>query len=123
VANPNIPTFAADGRRLRNSSPEAVERLLAREQIVVRRNRRGRIICAQFREDNGANPLRKTAHMGTHYSFEEHVNDCYVWRHKPLPQPQTAARMMGEEVEDERLIDRYIRRIFQNVALSCAAHA
>jgi hypothetical protein len=123
VQNTSIPTFAADGRRLRNYSPEAIERLLIRGMIVVRRNKRGRIICAQFREDNGANPLRQTAHMGSNYSFEEHCGDAYVWQHKPLMKPQTAARLMGEEVEDERIVDRYVRAIFQNVAISCAAHA
>ena len=50
-------------------------------KAVAQRNRRGEIVCVQFRESNGANPLRGSARMGTYYSFEERIGDFYVWAH------------------------------------------
>lgn len=118
-----IPTFAADGRRLRPYSVGQIERLLARDAVVVRRNARGKILCAQFRAINGANPLRGSIHMGTVYSFEQHVNDSYVWSHRRLLQSQEVESLMGEPVEDLETLDRYLRNIFAAVPLSCASYA
>jgi len=77
-----IPTFAADGRRLRNRSLQSVENLLALSMVVVRRGRRGQILAAQFRPLSGANPLRHSALSGTRYSFHGQGAMRMVWSHR-----------------------------------------
>lgn len=110
-----IPTFAADGKRLRAYSPDAIERLLSLSLVVVIRNRKGRILRAHFRPTDGANPLRASCNMGQRYYFLEHVGDHKVYSHTPLIAAEDAAELNGQTPEE---LDRYIRNIFRAVPLS-----
>jgi hypothetical protein len=114
----SIPTFGADGRRLRSYSLPAVERLLSLSKVVVRRNRRGRITSACFRPTDGANPLRLTALMGTRYSYQQQLDEHRAWSHRRLIQRQDVEALMGEELLDEVEIDVYVRAVFRAVPLS-----
>jgi hypothetical protein len=98
-----VQMFAASGTRIRDRSLESVERLLVLNLVIAHRNRRGKIVAAQFREANGASPVRITAHMGTKYSYQEHLGDYRAWRLKDLPS-----------------ID-HVRAVFRAVPLSCMA--
>jgi hypothetical protein len=82
-----IPTFAADGRRLRFSySLAAIERLSGLSKVIVKRNFRGKILCVHFRAKDGDNPLRATAALGQRYVYLEHVGDRRCYSHKRLPE-------------------------------------
>ena len=115
-----IPTYAADGRRLRDYSLAAIERLESLSLVVVRRLN-GRIRCALFRGLMGANPLRATAHAGTRYSFLRRSGEVRLWEHAPLVQRQEIEALFegARSVEDARLLDRFVRAIFLAVPLSC----
>ena len=115
-----IPTFRADGRRVRDYSLEAIERLLGLSLIVVKRSRKGRITCAQFKSDAGANPLVKSAHMGQQYSYEHHLPSGHcAWSHRDLIQRQDVEALFGETVESRQDVDLYVRAVFRAVPLSC----
>jgi hypothetical protein len=47
----------------------------------VKRNPKGKVLCANFRPVEGANPLRATCNMGQRYSYQERVGDYRAWRH------------------------------------------
>lgn len=116
----DVPTFRADGRRVRDYSSEAIARLHALGLIVVGRSRKGRITCAQFKSDAGANPLVKSAHMGQQYSYEQALpSGHYAWRHRELIQRQDVEILFGERPENKRELDLYVRAIFRAVPLSC----
>lgn len=115
-----VPTFRADGRRVRDYSMEAIARLLALGMIVIARSRKGRITCAQFKSDAGANPLVKSAHMGQQYSYEQALpSGHYAWRHREMIQRQDVEMLFGERPESKRELDLYVRAIFRAVPLSC----
>jgi hypothetical protein len=104
-AESKIPTYDADGTRLRSYSPAAIERLVSLNRVVPT-IRRGRIVCATFRERDGSNPLRHSAHMGQRYSFDELLpSGHHAWKHKSLPKDASE--------------DLFVRAIFRGVALSC----
>ena len=106
---------------MRNYSLAAVERMLRATppMISVKRNRRsGHITSVQFfplPQDSaaveGKEKLRKTAHMGQHYSFAQAVDDSgrRVWRFSPVLVPRDAD------------IESYIMSVFRAVPLSCIA--
>ena len=104
-----IPTYASDGRRLRDYSLGAVLRLAALSKVVVRRNRRtGAVKWAQFRPPAGANPLRAVCRMGQRrYSYREQVGEYRAWRH--------AAGLTPNDPEQ----DRFLQGVFRAVPLSC----
>jgi hypothetical protein len=118
VPETKIPTFASDGRRLRAYSLQAIERLLSLSLVVVRHNRRGQIVCAHFRPQDGSNPLRATANMGQRYYYLEHVGDRRVYAHTPLISRQDLEELKDTASTPEEL-DRYVRNIFRAVPLSC----
>jgi hypothetical protein len=118
-----VKTYAADGRRLRDHAHGSIERLLALSRVVVRRYERGRrkglIKVAQYRPLSGANPLRITCHMGTRYSIDELLpSGHHAWKHRELPQRQYVEFLLGEPVEDEAVLDLYLKAIFRAVPLS-----
>ncbi len=78
--------FSADGTRSRTRySVAAIERLESLSLIVVKRSRRGSIVCGHFRPLDGANPLQATASMGQRYSFHAHVGGGHrTWTHKEI---------------------------------------
>lgn len=117
-----IPTYAADGRRLRAYSLEAIEHLLSLSKVVVRRNAHGRIKVAQFRGLAGANPLRSTAHAGTKYSFLVQNISTRSWQHKDLISSRDVEILFNlSSSKDEELPsrDRFVRAVFLAVPASC----
>lgn len=113
-----IPTYAADGRRLRSYTPSAVARLISLDQIVVECNRKGKIVCATFRPASGANPIRKTAHLGQHYSFREALpSGHHCWKHSNVLTRREAGELAGHDLEKVEG-DRFIRTVFWAVPLS-----
>ena len=114
-----IPTYAANGQRIRDYTETAIARLLSLDLVVVERGRRNKIRCAHLRPQGGANPLRRTAHTGTYYSFEEPLpSGHFVWKHRPLLQRQDVAQLLGEPIESEAELDRFLQSIFRAVPLS-----
>lgn len=111
-----IPTFAADGRRLRPHTARALEHLYSLSRVVVRRNAKGRILVARYRDAEGGHPLRLSALGGTRYSSKN--NTTKVWEHKQLPTGDEAAAAMGEKVEDPKEVDLFVRAVFRAVPLS-----
>src|SRR3954452_6607394 len=77
-----IPTYSADGHRIRNHSLTAIERLLELRKILVKRNHRGVIVAANFLPQSSANPSRKSPHVGTQYSLLNRVGDVRLWQHR-----------------------------------------
>jgi hypothetical protein len=118
---PLIRTYAANGRRLSDSSPERAERLIELGKVVARRDRRGRIRLIQFKHDCGAYPLQATAHMGTRYSYEEPLpSGHYAWKHRELVRDERSLEaLFGEKPDDREEADRFVRAIFRAVPLSC----
>src|SRR4051812_38473155 len=95
-----VPTYTADGRRFCSYSLEAIERLLRLSKLVVQRNRKGAIVVAYFRQQDGVTPLRKSPHVGTPYSFYERVGQAQLWQHKRLVSPSELTRVdvtLGEK--------------------------
>jgi hypothetical protein len=100
-------------------------RCLALEKriVVVTRNRRtGHITSAQFlplalnsRALEGNESIRKTAHLGQHYSYAEQVDDHghHAWRFSRLLFPRG---LLGR---DAQAFERVLQSIFRAVPLSC----
>ncbi len=118
-----VPTYASDGRRLRRYTLEAIERLERLNLVAVQRNRHGRIVIAHFRPTDGANPIRTTAHMGTKYSFNEHLPSGHMaWKYRRLIRDERAlAAMFGESPDDVEDAELFVRAVFRAVPLSCMA--
>lgn len=112
-----IPTYAYDGRRLRNYSAEAIERLLSLGLVAVER-KRNRIVSAHFRSVAGANPLKQTAHLGQTYSVLTRVGDARLWQHTPLLQ-----RLAKDEQDDAASADAFVRDVFRSVLTSVTTEA
>lgn len=103
TASPKIPTYTADGRRYRDYSLTAIERMLSLSMVVVRRDRLGRIRVALFRDRIGGHPLIAAARFGQRYSFLRWISEharCY--EHKALPTDR----------------DGFVRDVFMQVPLS-----
>ena len=115
-----IPAYSSSGRRLRNYSVDAIERILQLEPpgVVVKRNKRtGRICSAQFlplpqnsKAVEGKEPIKKTAHMGQSYSFRQALEDSgrRAWSFSRLLLPG-----------DDEDMERRLQMIFRAVPLSC----
>jgi hypothetical protein len=52
---PGIPTYGADGLRRRNHSLETLLYLESRKAVLLRRTRKGKVVCARF---NGESSIR-----------------------------------------------------------------
>jgi hypothetical protein len=116
-----IKCYAANGSRLRDRSVASVETLASLGKVSVTRHRRtGTIIGCQFKSEAlGANPILKSAHMGQSYSFEQHLPSGHTcWKHRALLQSQAVEALFGDTVESRNAIDRYIKSVYMNVALS-----
>jgi hypothetical protein len=89
--------------------------MLAQSLLVVRRSRKGKILCAVMRERDGANPLRRSAHLGTRYSFERSRKHSHkAWDMCPL----VDGRDLGI-YDDPQEIDLFVRAVFLRVPLDC----
>jgi hypothetical protein len=116
----SVPTFAADGRRLRNRTPESIEHLLALSLVVVERGRKDRIRAAFFRPTDGATPVKPRAHMGTKYSYNEHLPSGHTaWKHRRLLQSQQLEELLGIPQASDEDLDRFLQSVFRAVQLSC----
>ncbi len=118
-----IPTYAADGARLhgvrlRDYSLSMIERLLADSRVVVRRNRRGRIVSAQYRADVGATTLQANSLAGTRYSFLEQIREVRVWSHRRLI-PREDLELLAGKPLDKAACEQFVKTIFRAVPLSC----
>ena len=126
-AEKRIPMYAADGItrlhgvRFRDYSLAMIERLLAESRVVVRRNRKGRIVSAQYRPDperGDALPLSASALAGTRYSFLEQIYEVRVWSHRRLIPRQDLESMAGKPLERVEA-ELFVQSIFRAVPLSC----
>ena len=111
-----IPTFSADGKRLRNYSLASIEKLLEQDRMAVERNRAGKITCATMRPADRSNPIATTAHMGQSYSFLEHLPSGHcAWSHSRL---LDASEATAEGIADA---EAFVRNVFMQVPNSIAA--
>lgn len=120
-----IPAYAPDNQtRRRSYSLEAIERFLALDLVVAIRGRKGKILRVYFREADGGNPLRTSAHMGQAYSYEHHLpSGRSVWKHRKLVRDERdLAALFGEPPDDPVEADLFVRAIFRAVPLSCIQH-
>ncbi len=125
-ATAGIPAYSSSGRRLRNYSHEAVERILGLTPTacVAKRNKRtGHICSVQFlplpqnsSAVEGKEPLRKTAHMGQHYCFEQAILDSgrKAWGFAKILVPRE-----DRDLDDPEDMERRLQLIFRAVPLSC----
>jgi hypothetical protein len=123
-----IPTYAANGVRLRNYSLTTIDACLGMlpPSVVVKRNRRtGLITSAQFMplpKDSsavdGKEEIRKHAHMGQRYSTLAVVDDLghRAWRYTPLRTPYEMRRDPDLTPAD---LERWLQAKFRAVELSC----
>ena len=121
----SIPTYSADNIRLRNYPLAAIERLQARGEVRVERNRRNQIVRATWtarKEQPSPMRSRQTLPAGvTVYSWEEHVAEqFYVWRHRDLIDTQELAE---ESIQSKAEADAFLRAVFLAVPLSCSQAA
>jgi hypothetical protein len=78
-----IITFSAEGKRIRDYSSEAIDRLLEMSRVIVKRDRAGRIKSAQFRHLDGGNLNWSHVHRGTSFAYVEHLDSGRrLWQHK-----------------------------------------
>lgn len=116
-----IPTYSCDGRRLRDYSLAAIERLLSLSLVIVRRSAAGVIRCALFRGTMGSHPCRRTALGGQRYSFLRRIGEhSRIWDHKELPgYPEIGALIENAKAaRDAASLERFVRAIFLAVPLS-----
>jgi hypothetical protein len=102
---------------MRNYSLEAVERLLALKRCSVTRNKKtGHIVAVQFfplpstsSALEGTERLRKTAHIGQHYSYPHQVDNSgkKVWQFSKVLTPR--------DVNAEQ----FLQQVFRAVPISC----
>ena len=115
-----IPTYAVDGTRLRDYAASAVDHLFKLSMVVVRRNKKGVPVSAQFRETvTGANPLRSSSLAGTRYSFLEQIHEVRVWSHRRLIPRSDLEEIAGQPFKTEQECERFVQAIFRAVPLSC----
>ena len=114
-----IPTYAADGRRLRNYPLLQIENLLTSGAVRVDRNRRGEIKAANFLPVSGS-AANISAFMGQTYSFHEHLPSGHrAWKHSSLFRGSVRELLDADASERER--DEFVRNIFRAVPLSVMA--
>lgn len=121
-----IPAYAPDNStRRRSYSLEAIERFLSLDLVVAVRGRKGKILRVYFREPDGGNPLRTSAHMGQAYSYDETLpSGRSAWKHRKLVRDERdLAALFGEPPDDPIQADLYVRAIFRAVPISCMAQA
>ena len=81
---PGIPTYGADGLRRRNHSLETLLYLESRKAVVLRRTRKGEVVCARFYGESYT-PIRTRVKAGTRYSYLEQIGRHPGWAHTRLP--------------------------------------
>lgn len=108
-----VPTYSADGKRLRNYSLASIESLLVSDRVAVERNRKGEITCATMRPADKSNPILKSAHMGQSYSFLQNLPSGHrAWSHSRL---LDESELTSEGIADA---EKFVRDIFFAVPAS-----
>jgi len=115
-----IPTYRANGRRVSDSTPVRVERLLAEGLVVASYSRHGRLRSIQFKHDAGTNPVHKSAHQGQRYSYAQALpSGHFAWKHRELLGRGEIEALFGELTAEEiAQRDRFVRSVFRAVPLS-----
>jgi hypothetical protein len=116
-----IPTYAANGLRLSDSSIERAKRLLRMGYAAARYDRRGNLRVIQCISDVGRDKLRATAHMGQHYaSLQTLPSGARAWKHNKLIQDERLLEtLFGEKPDNLKQADLFVRAIFRAVPISC----
>lgn len=105
-----IPVYRADGRLHDQVTERGLERLEAAGLIArVVRHRKGHINRAILVMRPGEEPMRRTAYLGTRYSFEDRLEHGRCWDLKRLG----GARWGTNYAPDE------VRSIFLQVVTDC----
>jgi hypothetical protein len=105
----SIPTYSADGKRLRDYSLSAIQSLFQQGRVTLEHGRKGRICRAYFRATDsqqnavGTNPIVKRPHAGTHYSFVGQVGSARLWQFQELPDSREPFRAVERSVTLRRL--------------------
>ena len=115
-----IPTYAADGARLRNLSLPAVEHLLSINDVIVRRDKAGNIKRAQFIEVLTPGPQKENGSLvGQTYSYLQNLPSGHrAWRFSELLCSESKEQLSAEGLEKED-IERFLMATFRAVPLSC----
>ena len=119
-----IPTYAADGARLRNLSLPAVEHLLSINDVIVRRDKAGNIKRAQFIEVLTPGPQKENGSLvGQTYSYLQNLPSGHrAWRFSELLCSESKEQLSAEGLEKED-IERFLMATFRAVPLSCMSAA
>jgi hypothetical protein len=102
--NKSIPTYMADGTRVRNHSLAAVEHLLEQDRVTVERKRNGTISRAYFRPTDqqqnplNGNPIIKRFRRGAVYSSMTTIGEVRLWQLHKLPASRDAFRAVERSV-------------------------
>jgi hypothetical protein len=105
-----IPVYRADGRLYDHVTERALERLQAAGLIArVVRHRKGHINRAILVMRPGEEPLRRTAYLGTRYSFQDRLEHGLCWDLKRLGGERWGANYAPDDV----------RPIFLQVVADC----
>lgn len=119
-----IPTYTADGARLRDYSLASIERLLEQERVTVQRAPTGVILCASFRPTDerqnplpGRNPVAKKVHRGTYYSSLKSDGNSRVWQLHKLPTSRDFEHLYGRP-RNRRESELFARAVFRSVERS-----
>lgn len=116
-----VPTYASDGRRLRNYSLDSLLELSSRSRVrLVRHPITDHVVSAHFRHADGGSPLQATANMGQRYSFLQHVGDQRAWTHTELV-PSADLKEMNRKERAE--CERFVQEVFSEVRLSVIQQA
>lgn len=120
-----VPTYSPDGRRWRNTTRAVAEIWADNGIVVVTRNRKGEIVCVHFREPDGANPLRHTAHMGQRYVRRRKTADGTLtyWEFAPILTASDHQALRDSFGGSKQELEAYLQRIFRAVPLSCMPQA
>jgi len=111
---PGIPTYGADGLRRRNHSLETLLYLESRKAVVLRRTRKGEVVCARFYGESYT-PIRTRVKAGTRYSYLEQIGGPRGWTHSRLPRIPVADAQKLTNKEFAAEIDYQSRLAFRAV--------
>jgi hypothetical protein len=114
---PGIPTYGADGLRRRNHSLETLLYLESRKAVVLRRTRKGEVVCARFYGESSI-AIRTRLKPGTRYSYLEPIGGHRGWAHSRLPRIPVACAEELTNKEFAAEIEYQRRLAFRAVQVS-----
>ena len=118
---PGIPTYGADGVRRRDHSLETVLYMESCKTAVLRRTRKGEVVCARFYGESSV-AIRTRLKPGTRYSYLERIGGHRGWTHSLLPRIPVpgAQELTNNELAAE--VDYERRLVFRAVQVSVRKH-